>query len=249
MVDLSVNVNKIALIRNARGHNMPNLLEVAQDCVRFGADGITVHPRPDERHIRKADVYELKEALSVELNVEGFPSQEFLKMVEEVKPTQCTLVPDSPEALTSNAGWHTIKHKHFLLEVIQRLQAIGIRTSIFVETDLELIEGAREIGTDRIELYTEAYANQFGKDKEVAVAPYARAAAFAHEIGLGVNAGHDLNSHNLSYFAEALPALQDVSIGHALVCDALYIGLKETIRQYQLCLGKKLSELSNLHPQ
>lgn len=244
MVDLSVNVNKIALLRNSRGHNVPDVLKVAQDCVQFGADGITVHPRPDERHIRKTDVYMLKEALDVELNVEGFPSEDFLSMIEEVKPAQCTLVPDPPEALTSNAGWNTLQHKHFLLEVIQRIQAAGVRSSIFIETDLSMIEGAREIGTDRIELYTESYAKDYAQGKSHAVKPYARAAAFAHEIGLEVNAGHDLNQINLAHFAQHLPMLKEVSIGHALISEALYDGLETTIRNYQACLGK-LNESSN----
>lgn len=238
MVQLSVNLNKVALVRNSRGRNLPDLVAVAKDCVRFGADGITLHPRPDERHARKQDIYDLKEVLDVELNVEGYPSESFLQMVEEVKPAQCTLVPDPPEALTSNAGWDTLKFKHFLLDIILRLQAKGIRTSIFIETDLDLIEGAREIGTDRIELYTEAYASQYDGGDPSAIEPYARAAAFASELGLGVNAGHDLNLNNLQWFADHIPSLEEVSIGHALVCDALYLGLEETIRRYQACLGK-----------
>ncbi len=236
MVQLSVNLNKVALIRNSRGRNLPDVVQVAQDCVRFGANGITLHPRPDERHARKQDVFDLKAALEVELNVEGFPSEDFLQLVEQAKPAQCTLVPDPPDALTSNAGWDTVKHKYFLLEVIQRLQSVGIRTSIFIETDLNRIGMAQEIGTDRIELYTEAYASQYAKGHPEAVEPYARAAAFAHELGLGVNAGHDLNLDNLKHFADQLPVLHEVSIGHALVCDALYLGLEETIRRYQACL-------------
>lgn len=235
---LSVNINKIALIRNARGGNNPNVQQIAQDIVAMGADGITVHPRPDERHVRKSDVYSLPPLLSVEFNVEGYPSEDFLQMIEEVKPAQCTLVPDPPEALTSNAGWDTVKHRHYLLEIIQRLQAVGVRSSIFIEPDLNLIEAAREIGTDRIELYTEPYAEAFAKGDRTAVEPFARAAAFAHEIGLGVNAGHDLNLDNLAFFAAEVPYLAEVSIGHALVCDALYLGLPETIRRYQACLGK-----------
>ncbi|RMG26367.1 MAG: pyridoxine 5'-phosphate synthase [Bacteroidetes bacterium] len=240
MVNLSINLNKVALLRNSRGRNLPDLQQVALDCVRFGGDGITLHPRPDERHARKSDVYALKKILPVELNVEGFPSRDFLKMIEDVKPAQCTLVPDPPDALTSDAGWNTKKHKHFLLEVIQRLQAQGIRTSIFVETDLDMIEAAREIGTNRIELYTEAYASQYAQGHAEAVEPYARAAAFAHELGLEVNAGHDLNLHNLQHFATAVPHLSEVSIGHALISDALYLGLEETIRRYQACLGKEV---------
>ncbi len=238
MIHLSVNLNKVALIRNARGGNLPNLLQVAKDVVEFGADGITVHPRPDGRHIRKDDVSLLKNELEVEFNVEGFPSEDFLQMIETVKPDQCTLVPDPPEALTSSAGWNTLAHKHFLLEVIQRLQSAGVRTSIFIETDLDQIEGAKVIGTDRIELYTEEYASQYAQGHPEAVEPYVRSASFAHELGLGVNAGHDLNLHNLAYFAEQVPHLAEVSIGHALVSDALYLGFEETIRRYQGCLGK-----------
>ena len=239
MVNLSVNINKVALLRNSRGHHLPNVVQVARDCVKFGGDGITVHPRPDGRHIRKQDVYDLKEILQVEFNVEGFPSQDFLAMMEEVKPDQCTLVPDAPEALTSHAGWDTLKHKHFLLETIQRLQEAGIRTSIFIETDLDRIAMAKEIGTDRIELYTEPYAIAHAKGDPDSVEPYARAAAYAHELGLGTNAGHDLNLHNLKHFADHLPALQEVSIGHALISDALYLGLEETIKRYQICLRKE----------
>ncbi|MDX2248579.1 MAG: pyridoxine 5'-phosphate synthase [Bacteroidia bacterium] len=237
MVKLSVNLNKVALIRNSRGKNLPDLVQVARDCVLFGADGITLHPRPDERHARKQDIFDLKPILSVELNVEGYPSEDFLRMVETVKPAQCTLVPDPPEALTSSAGWNTMAHKHFLLDVVLRLQSVGVRTSIFIETDLDKIETAREIGTNRIELYTEEYATQFAKGNASAVEPFARAAAFADEIGLEVNAGHDLNLHNLKWFAQNLPALKEVSIGHALVSDALYLGLEETIHRYKACLA------------
>ncbi|MEZ4772133.1 MAG: pyridoxine 5'-phosphate synthase [Bacteroidia bacterium] len=236
MVHLSVNLNKVALIRNSRGKNLPDLMKVARDCVFFGANGITLHPRPDERHARKQDVFDLKAILNVELNVEGYPSEDFLRMVEMVKPAQCTLVPDPPEALTSNAGWNTIGHKYFLLDVILRLQAAGIRTSIFIDTNLDHIEAAREIGTNRIELYTEEYASQFALGNRAAVEPYARAAAFAHELGMEVNAGHDLNLDNLRWFAQNIPSLKEVSIGHALVSDALYFGLKETINKYKACL-------------
>ncbi|MFK7969230.1 MAG: pyridoxine 5'-phosphate synthase [Bacteroidia bacterium] len=237
MTKLSVNINKVALVRNARGGNNPNVKQVALDLVGFGADGITVHPRPDERHIRRSDVYELPQVLDVEFNVEGFPSPDFLAMIEEVKPAQCTLVPDPPEALTSNAGWDTKTHKHFLLEIIQRIQAAGVRASIFVEPSFEIIEAAREIGTDRIELYTEPYAEGFAKGNHDAVMPFARAAAFAHEIGLEVNAGHDLNLDNLTYFAQQVPHLAEVSIGHALVCDAMYLGFEETVKRYLACLS------------
>ncbi|MEM7371670.1 MAG: pyridoxine 5'-phosphate synthase [Bacteroidota bacterium] len=238
MVQLSVNLNKVALVRNSRGHNVPHLAQVAKDCVRFGADGITLHPRPDERHARRQDIYDLAPILDVEFNVEGYPSESFLQMIEEVKPAQCTLVPDPPGVLTSNAGWDTIQHKHFLLDIILRLQAAGVRTSIFIETDLDQIGMAKEIGTDRIELYTEAYASRYPLDRQAAIAPFARAAAYAHEIGLEVNAGHDLSQENLAWFAQHLPMLKEVSIGHALISEALYLGLEETIRRYQRALGK-----------
>ena len=238
LVHLSVNLNKVALVRNSRGHDHPNLMKVAQDCVRFGADGITLHPRPDERHAKRQDIFELAPVLDVEFNVEGYPSESFIQMIEEVKPDQCTLVPDPPGALTSNAGWDTLHHKHFLLDIILRLQAAGVRTSIFIETDLDRIAMAKEIGTDRIEFYTEPYASQYAANREAAVEPFARAAAFAEEIGLEVNAGHDLNLDNLAWFAQHLPMLKEVSIGHALISDALYLGLEETIRRYQAELGK-----------
>ena len=238
MISLSVNLNKVALLRNSRGRDYPNLVQVAQDCVRFGADGITLHPRPDERHARRQDIYDLKAVLAVELNVEGYPSESFLRMIEEVKPAQCTLVPDAPDAITSNAGWDTHKHKHFLLDIILRLKSAGVRSSIFIDTDLDRIGAAHEIGADRIELYTEHYASQFAAGNREAVEAYARAGAFAAEIGLEVNAGHDLDLHNLAFFARHLPMLQEVSIGHALVTDALYLGLEETIRRYQACVGK-----------
>lgn len=236
MTQLSVNLNKVALIRNSRGRNLPDIVQVAQDCIKFGAHGITMHPRPDERHARRNDIYLLKEALSVELNVEGFPSESFLQMVEEVKPAQCTLVPDAPDALTSNAGWDTLKHRHFLLEVIQRIKAAGVRASIFIETDLDRIGMAKEIGADRIELYTEHYASEHEQGRPETVEAYARSAAYAHEIGLGINAGHDLNLDNLKHFATAVPHLAEVSIGHALVCDALYMGLEKTVQAYLDCL-------------
>ncbi|RMG62504.1 MAG: pyridoxine 5'-phosphate synthase [Bacteroidetes bacterium] len=240
MTHLSVNLNKVALLRNSRGRNFPNLLQVAADCVAFGADGITVHPRPDERHTRRADVYALKETLSVELNVEGYPSEAFLQMIEEVKPAQCTLVPDPPGALTSDSGWDTLRFRHMLLEIVARVQAAGVRCSLFVAPDLDHIAGARELGTDRIELYTEAYASAYAQGREAAVAPYVRAAAYAHELGMEVNAGHDLNLENLAFFAQKVPQLAEVSIGHALIADALYLGFAETIRRYQQCLGKEV---------
>ncbi len=236
MTKLSVNLNKFALVRNARGANLPNLLQIAQDIVAFGAAGITVHPRPDERHIRKQDVYDLKGILQVELNVEGYPSEDFLQMVEKVQPAQVTLVPDAPDALTSNAGWDTVKFCYFLGEIVSRLQAKNIRTSLFVAPDLDMIEGARSIGADRIELYTEEYARQYALGNLESVAEYRQSAAFAHELGLGINAGHDLNLHNLRFFAQEVPHLAEVSIGHALVCDAWYLGLEKTMKAYLGCL-------------
>ncbi|MEO0898517.1 MAG: pyridoxine 5'-phosphate synthase [Bacteroidota bacterium] len=241
MVQLSVNLNKVALVRNSRGHDYPNVVKVAQDCIRFGADGITVHPRPDERHSRYQDVYDLKEAIDVELNVEGYPSERFLQLIEKSKPAQCTLVPDAPDAITSNAGWDTVKHEAFLKDTISRITEAGVRTSIFIETQSDKIEKAMEIGTDRIELYTEEFARQFALGNKAGVRPYAESAKLAFDLGLGVNAGHDLNLDNLSWLAENLPMLDEVSIGHALVTDAMYMGFEETIRRYQLCLGKKIS--------
>ena len=236
MTKLSVNVNKIATVRNARGGNMPNVLKVALDCEVFGADGITVHPRPDERHIRYSDVYELRPQLRTEFNIEGYPSDPFINLVLQVKPNQVTLVPDAPDAITSNAGWDTRTHFDFLSEIIDRFNHVGIRTSLFVDTNPELIEFAAKTGTDRIELYTEPYASAYASDREKAVAPFIKAAALAHKLGLGINAGHDLNLENLRYFHEQIPVLDEVSIGHALITDALYLGLQETIRQYKECL-------------
>lgn len=230
---LSVNINKVATIRNARGGNTPNVVGVALDCEKFGADGITVHPRPDERHIRYADVRDLKQVLTTEFNIEGYPQDSFIQLVLEVKPTQVTLVPDPPEALTSNAGWDTIKHRDFLTEIVAEFKRNGIRTSIFTDTRAEIIEAAALTGTDRIELYTEPYASQFDLDAAQAVAPFAFAAQVAHNCGLQVNAGHDLNLQNLRFFAEQLPYLDEVSIGHALISDALYLGLPKTIEAYQ----------------
>lgn len=236
MTKLSVNVNKIATLRNARGGNVPNVLKVALDCESFGADGITVHPRPDERHIRYADVFELRPLLKTEFNIEGNPTQQFIDLVLKARPAQVTLVPDAPDAITSNAGWDTRKHFDFLVKVIDEFKAAGIRTSIFVGTDLELITLAAQIGTDRIELYTEPYAAQFPKDPAAAVAPFAEAAKHAHKLGLGINAGHDLSLENLKYFHDNVPYLSEVSIGHALIADALYMGLETTISRYKECL-------------
>lgn len=236
MTKLSVNVNKIATLRNARGGNVPNVLQVALDCERFGADGITVHPRPDERHIRYADVFELRPALHTEFNIEGNPTEQFIDLVLKAKPAQVTLVPDAPDALTSNAGWDTRKHLDFLIKVIDQFKSAGIRTSIFVGTDLELITYAAKTGTDRVELYTEPYAAEYPQDPASAVAPFVEAAKLAHKLGLGINAGHDLSLVNLKYFHENVPYLNEVSIGHALIADALYLGLETTIARYKDCL-------------
>jgi pyridoxine 5-phosphate synthase len=232
MPKLSVNINKIATLRNARGGRVPDVLKVASDCERFGAEGITVHPRPDERHIRYSDVTSLSPLLRTEFNIEGYPDRKFMDLVLQVKPAQVTLVPDPPHVLTSNAGWDTIKHKAFLSEVIFEFRKAGIRTSIFINPDLRQINAAPATGTDRIELYTEAYANLFPQDKEAAVAPYRMASKEAHQLGLSVNAGHDLDLSNLAWFKQQLPDLQEVSIGHALICDALNYGLENTIQLY-----------------
>jgi len=234
---LSVNVNKIATIRNARGGNNPNVLQVALDCERFGAQGITVHPRPDERHIRYSDVIELAQHVTTEFNIEGYPSEDFLQLIETVKPHQVTLVPDPPDAITSNAGWDTITHQEYLTQIIARIKKTGARVSIFLNPNPELIPSAKATGTDRIELYTEAYATQFHHNPEQALQPYVHTAQAAVNMGLGVNAGHDLDLHNLNYMAKNLPGLLEVSIGHALVCDALYLGLQNTIQMYLRALN------------
>ena len=236
MTQLSVNVNKIATIRNARGGNNPDVLKVALDCERFGAQGITVHPRPDERHITGQDVLDLKPVLTTEFNIEGNPDERFIDLVSRVKPAQVTLVPDAPGVLTSNAGWDCIANFDHLKGLVDLFKARGIRVSIFVGTDIENIKAAARTGADRIELYTEPYASQYHQDREAAVAPYVHAAVVAHELGLGINAGHDLDLHNLAYFHECVPYLDEVSIGHALICDALYLGLEETIKRYLDCL-------------
>lgn len=232
MTKLSVNINKIATIRNARGGNIPDLLHAAKSIEEFGAEGITVHPRPDERHVRYQDVRDLKSVVKTELNVEGYPSEDFLQLVEEVKPAQVTLVPDPPGVLTSNAGWDTITHVDYLRNIINRLKKGGMRVSVFLNPDPSLIPSAKATGTDRIELYTEAYASGYLSNREKAIAPYIQTAQAAVEAGLGVNAGHDLNLDNLKYFQENIPGLLEVSIGHALISDALYLGLQETVRAY-----------------
>lgn len=232
MVRLSVNINKIATIRNARGGNIPDVTLAAINCERFGAEGITVHPRPDGRHIRYNDVYDIVKKIHVEFNIEGYPSDDFLKMVKEVKPAQVTLVPDPPDALTSNAGWDTKKHLTFLQQIIKEMQSAGIRTSIFVDTNPVTMEYAAKTGTDRVELYTEPYAANYHADREQAIAPFVAAAKIAGQLGLGINAGHDLNLDNLKYFAQNIPGLLEVSIGHALISDALYYGLENTIPMY-----------------
>ena len=236
MTNLSVNINKIATLRNARGETVPDLLKVAADCEAYGAQGITVHPRPDERHIRRDDVYKLRPLVRTEFNIEGYPSQQFIDLVMQVRPTQVTLVPDAPDALTSSAGWNVLSNMDFLTSVVDRLKSGGIRTSLFVGTDLENIRMAARTGTDRIELYTKPYADMYPSDRETAVAPYVEAAEAAFRCGLGVNAGHDLSLVNLEYFHAMIPRLSEVSIGHALICDALYLGLEETIHRYLNCL-------------
>ena len=239
MTNLSVNINKVATIRNARGGNMPDILKVAQDCENFGAQGITVHPRPDERHITYSDVYGLKPLIRTEFNIEGYPCNNFIDLVLKVKPTQVTLVPDAPDAITSNAGWDVKTHFDQLSELVDTFTAQGIRTSIFVGTDLANIELAAKTGTDRIELYTEPYATNYPVNKEEAVAPFVAAAQLAKNLGMGVNAGHDLSLENLAWFSQNIPWLEEVSIGHALICDALYHGLQETISLYKACLQQK----------
>mgnify|MGYP000955428955 FL=1 len=233
MTKLSVNINKFATLRNARGGNNPNLLQVAQDVERFGAQGITVHPRPDERHIRYDDVYEFKKVITTEFNIEGNPKERsFVDLVLANKPTQVTLVPDALGQLTSNHGWDTITHQAYLKEVITELKKAGIRVSIFIDADEKMVEGAAQTGTDRIELYTESYAHQFYQNPNLAVAPYRKAAELATQLNLGINAGHDLDVHNLQFFAQQVPQLVEVSIGHALVCDSLYFGMENTIQRY-----------------
>jgi len=236
MTRLSVNVNKLATLRNARGGNTPDVISMSRDIERFGAHGITIHPRPDERHIKRNDVYELKKVVKGEFNIEGYPSQDFIDLVSEVTPDQVTLVPDPPDVLTSNAGWDTIKNQSFLKDVISHFKQLGIRSSIFIEADTKMIEHAANTETDRIELYTESYASQYLSDREKAISDFIKAAKVANEMNLGINAGHDLNLDNLSYFHEQIPGLMEVSIGHALVADALYYGMENTVQLYLRCL-------------
>ena len=232
MTRLSVNINKVATLRNARGENNPDVEKFAVDCENFGAQGITVHPRPDERHITRRDVALLRDLVTTEFNIEGYPSEEFMRLVIETKPTQVTLVPDAPDAITSSAGWNVIENEEFLKEILKRLRSAGIRSSIFVDADTEQVKAAAKIGTDRVELYTKPYADNFDVDPEAAIAPFILAAEEAMRCGIGLNAGHDLSLKNLKYFHDRIPRLDEVSIGHALICDALYLGIKETIRLY-----------------
>lgn len=237
MTNLSVNINKIATLRNARGENRPDVLSVALDIESFGADGITVHPRPDERHIKRADVYQLRPALRCEFNIEGYPAPEFVDLVLQVRPTQVTLVPDAADALTSSAGWDVAANAEFLTALVERFKEAGIRTSIFVEADVETIRAAAATGTDRIELYTKPYADAYAADPQAAVATFVAAADAARRLGLGVNAGHDLSLDNLAFFSRNIPWLSEVSIGHALICDALYLGLHQTVQRYKEALA------------
>lgn len=232
MTRLSVNINKIATLRNARGGNNPDVIKVAMDCERFGAQGITVHPRPDERHIRYSDVMALRNVVTTEFNIEGYPDDRYMKIITEAKPAQATLVPDAPDAITSNAGWDTVRHKTLLREIVSELKSLGVRVSIFVDPKLDMVEGAADLGADRIELYTEPYAHSFRKNPAQAIKPYIESAQLAHALGLGINAGHDLDLHNLQYLHKSIIHLDEVSIGHALVSDALYYGLENTIQLY-----------------
>ena len=236
MTKLSVNINKIATLRNARGGNLPNVLKAAVDCQAFGADGITVHPRPDQRHITKKDAYELRDVITTEYNIEGYPSKDFIKMVLDICPEQVTLVPDTVDVITSNCGWDTLKHTSFLKEIISEFKESGIRTSIFVNPEVKIIEGAKLCGTDRVELYTEDYAAKFRVDKNQAISPYLAAAEKALECELEINAGHDLSLNNLSFFINQINNVSEVSIGHALISDAIYLGLENTVQMYKRLL-------------
>ena len=235
---LSVNINKVATIRNARGGNNPDLLKVAKDCELFGADGITVHPRPDERHIRYADVPSLQAILRTEFNIEGYPSKEFMDLVLRVRPSQVTLVPDKPSQLTSDSGWNTVEEQEFLRDILNDLRTAGIRSSLFINADVRMAEYAAKAGADRVELYTGPYAHGYAHDREKAIAPFLETARVVKRLGIGLNAGHDLSLENLTYFTDVIPWVDEVSIGHALICDALYLGLEKTIAEYQKCLIK-----------
>ena len=236
MTKLSVNINKVATLRNARGENMPDVQKFAVDCESFGAQGITVHPRPDERHITRQDVFKLRPIVKTEFNIEGYPSEDFMQLVLQVKPEQVTLVPDKPGDLTSSAGWDVVNNMEFLTGIVDRLKEAGIRSSIFVGADAEQIKAAAKAGADRIELYTKPYVDNYAKDRDAAVAPFVEASQAAHNAGLGVNAGHDLNLENLRFFYQSLPYLNEVSIGHAIISDALYMGIEETVKAYRECL-------------
>lgn len=236
MTKLSVNINKVATLRNARGGNNPDVVRVALDCEQFGAQGITVHPRPDERHIRHQDVFDLRPLLTTEFNIEGYPSDDFCELVIKAKPTQVTLVPDAPSQLTSNHGWDTKANAELLRPIVARFKEYGIRVSIFIDANNEMAQCAKAIGADRVELYTEPYAANYAQNREKAIAPFVETARYCREIGIGLNAGHDLSLHNLAYFHKCIPWVDEVSIGHALICDALYLGLKATIQQYLNCL-------------
>lgn len=235
---LSVNINKVATIRNARGGNNPDILTVAKDCEAFGADGITVHPRPDERHIRRADVPALQAILRTEFNIEGYPTRDFMDLVLRVRPSQVTLVPDKPEQLTSNSGWDTVAEQDFLRDILNDLRGAGIRSSIFIDADVRMAEYAAKAGADRVELYTGPYAQMYAKDRDAAIAPFLETAKRVKQLGIGLNAGHDLSLENLKFFTDVITWVDEVSIGHALICDALYMGLEQTIKAYQKCLTK-----------
>ncbi|MCO5260696.1 MAG: pyridoxine 5'-phosphate synthase [Crocinitomicaceae bacterium] len=236
MTKLSVNINKVATIRNARGGNTPNVVQVAIDCERFGADGITVHPRPDERHITTEDVYNLREVVKTEFNIEGYPDKRYLNIIEDIRPAQATLVPDPPSVLTSNAGWDTESNLDYLTDLVKHFKTLNVRSSIFVDTNLQNIEYAAKTGVDRVEFYTGPYAEDFTKNRELAIKPYIEAAQLAHSLGLEINAGHDLSLDNLKFFKQSIPFLAEVSIGHALISDALYFGLENTVQRYKYLL-------------
>ena len=243
MTKLSVNVNKIATLRNSRGGNIPDVVQVAIDCQLFGADGITVHPRPDQRHIRTSDVFDLQAKVQTEFNIEGNPTPEFIELIRRIRPTQVTLVPDAHDAITSDAGWDTITYKDFLTDIVNEFQSMGVRTSIFVDPYPEMIRMASQIGTDRIELYTGPYAELYPVDRQKALEPYLKAATLAKNLGLGVNAGHDLNLDNLQWLSSHIPWIKEVSIGHSLICDALYLGLEKSIKAYKNCLKEPLPQV------